>query len=187
MTKKEYLDKLTRELGSMSYNDVKEIIGDIENHFDESALAGKTEEEAAAMLGDPSELAADYKDGMTFPTIMKKKEQKAAKPAVKEPTSATIAFVVLITIFVAIPAWVTLLGIILGIVLCELGVAAGAVALLLTCWTYGPFLTSGLLFGLTLLFFGIFGYAVSYFSIKYFIVATKWYIDSMKQVWKNGI
>ena len=140
-----------------------------------------------AMLGDPSELAADYKDGMTFPTIMKKKEQKAAKPAVKEPTSATIAFVVLITIFVAIPAWVTLLGIILGIVLCELGVAAGAVALLLTCWTYGPFLTSGLLFGLTLLFFGIFGYAVSYFSIKYFIVATKWYIDSMKKVWKNGI
>ena len=187
MTKKEYLDKLTRELGSMSYNDVKEIIGDIENHFDESALAGKTEEEAAAMLGDPSELAADYKDGMTFPTIMKKKEQKAAKPAVKEPTSATIAFVVLITIFVAIPAWVTLLGIILGIVLCELGVAAGAVALLLTCWTYGPFLTSGLLFGLTLLFFGIFGYAVSYFSIKYFIVATKWDIDSMKKVWKNGI
>ena len=187
MTKKEYLDKLTRELGSMSYNDVKEIIGDIENHFDESALAGKTEEEAAAMLGDPSELAADYKDGMTFPTIMKKKEHKAANPAVKEPTSATIAFVVLITIFVAIPAWVTLLGIILGIVLCELGVAAGAVALLLTCWTYGPFLTSGLLFGLTLLFFGIFGYAVSYFSIKYFIVATKWYIDSMKKVWKNGI
>ena len=187
MTKKEYLDKLTRELGSMSYNDVKEILGDIENHFDASALAGKTEEEAAAMLGDPSELAADYKDGMTFPTIMKKKEQKAAKPAVKEPTSATLAFVVLITIFVAIPAWVTLLGIILGIVLCELGVAAGAVALLLTCWTYGPFLTSGLLFGLTLLFFGIFGYAVSYFSIKYFIVATKWYIDSMKKVWKNGI
>ena len=73
MTKKEYLDKLTRELGSMSYNDVKEILGDIENHFEESALAGKTEEEAAAMLCDPSELSADYKDWMTFPTIIKKK------------------------------------------------------------------------------------------------------------------
>ena len=180
MTKKEYLDKLTRELGSMSYNDVKEILGDIENHFDESAMAGKTEEEAAAMLGDPSELAADYKDGMTFPTIMKKKEQKASKPAVKEPTSSTVAFVVLITIFVAVPAWITLLGIVLGI-------AAGALALLITCWTFGPFLTSGLLFGLTLLFFGIFGYAVTYFSIKYFVLGTKWYIDSMKKIWKNGI
>lgn len=188
MTKKEYLDKLTRELGSMSYNDVKEILGDIENHFDESALAGKTEEEAAAMLGDPSELAADYKDGMTFPTIMRKKEQKAAnKPAVQEPTSSTVAFVILITIFVAIPAWVTLLGIVLSIIAIELGIVAGAIALLCTCWTFGPFLTSGLLCGLTLLFFGIFGYAVTFFSIKYFIVGTKWYIDSMKKIWKNGI
>ena len=187
MTKKEYLDKLTRELGSMSYNDVKEIIGDIETHFDESAMAGKTEEEAAAMLGDPAELAADYKDGMTFPTIMKKKEQKAAKPAVQEPTSQTVLFVVLITAFVAIPAWITLLGIVLGILLCELAVAAGAVALLCTCWFYGSFLASGLLCGLTLLFFAIFGYAVTYFAIKYFVLGTKWYINSMKKIWKNGI
>ena len=33
MTKKEYLDKLTVELGSMSYNDVKDILADIEDHF----------------------------------------------------------------------------------------------------------------------------------------------------------
>ena len=29
MTKKEYLDKLAKELGSMSYNDVNEILADI--------------------------------------------------------------------------------------------------------------------------------------------------------------
>ena len=87
MTKKEYLDKLAKELGSMSYNDVKDILSDIENHFEESKIAGKTEEEAAAQLGDPSELAADYKEGMTLPTILKKKEQKAAAPKEGEETA----------------------------------------------------------------------------------------------------
>ncbi len=187
MTKKEYLDKLAKELGSMSYNDVKDILSDIENHFEESKIAGKSEEEAAAQLGDPSELAADYKDGMTLPTILKKKEQKAAAPKVEEPTTQTVCFVLLITLFVAIPAWITLLGIVLGILLCELAIAAGAIILLCTCWFYGPFLASGLLFGLTLAFLAVFGYAVTYFAIKYFVIGTKWYIDAMKKVWKNGI
>lgn len=187
MTKKEYLDKLAKELGSMSYSDVKDILSDIDNHFEESKIAGKTEEEAAAQLGDPSELAAEYKEGMTLPTILKKKEQKANAPKAEEPTSQTVAFVILITLFVAIPTWVTLFGIILVITLIELFAAAGALGLLCTCWFYGPFLASGLLFGLTLLFFSVFGYAVTFFSIKYFVVATKWYIDAMKKVWKNGI
>lgn len=187
MTKKEYLDKLAKELGSMSYNDVKDILSDIENHFEESKIAGKTEEEAAAQLGDPSELAADYKEGMTLPTILKKKEQKAAAPKAQEPTSQTVCFVLLITLFVAIPAWITLLGIVLGITFIELAVAAAALALLITCWFYGPFLASGLLFGLALLFFAVFGYAVTFFAIKYFVLGTKWYIESMKKIWKNGI
>ena len=29
--------------------------------------------------------------------------------------------------------------------------------------------------------------AVTYFAIKYFVLGTKWYIDSMKKIWKNGI
>ena len=187
MTKKEYLDKLARELGSMSYNDVKDILSDIGNHFDESVMAGKTEEEAAAQLGDPSELAAEYKDGMTLPGILARKAEKIQKPKPQEPTAQTVTFVVLITLLVAIPAFFTLFGIVLVMLLIEIAAAAGAIALLCTCWTYGAFLGSGLLLGLTLLFFAIFGFAVCYFSVKYFVFATKWYIRSMKHVWHNGI
>ncbi|MBR1797272.1 MAG: DUF1700 domain-containing protein [Clostridiales bacterium] len=187
MTKKEYLDKLAKELGSMSYNDVKDILNDIEEHFNESMLAGKTEEEAAAQLGDPKDLAADYKEGMSLPMILSKKAQKEAKPKVKEPSSGTVMFVVLMTVFVAIPAWFTLFGIILCIALAELAVALGSLAILATFWSYGSFLVSGLLLGLTLLFLAIFGYAVCYFSIKYFVLGTKWYIESMKRVWHNGL
>ena len=187
MTKKEYLDKLTKELGSMSYNDVKEILSDIENHFDESIMAGKTEEEAAAQLGDPSELAADFKDGMTLPGILTKKVEKTSKPKAEEPTAQTVMFVVMITVLLAVPTWITLFGIILALLLTEIAIAAGSVALLATFWTYGPFLASGLLAGLTLLFLGIFGFAVCYFSVKYFVLGTKWYIKSMQHVWHNGL
>ena len=187
MTKKEYIDKLTKELGSMSYNDVKDILSDIENHFDESIEAGKTEEEAASMLGDPVQLASDYKEGMTLPVIIKKNTSSGSKPKAKEPTSATVMFVLLITIFIAIPSWVVLFGIVLSMVLIELACVAGAVALLCTCWFYGGFMVSGLLAGLTLLFFSVFGFAVSYFAVKYFVKGTKWYIGFMKNVWHNGI
>ncbi len=188
MTKKEYLDKLARELGSMSYSDVKDILGDIENHFDESVMAGKTEEEAALQLGDPSELAADYKEGMTLPFILaKKNNNKGPQVKPQEPTTGTVMFVLLITLFVAIPTWITLFGIVLTIIAAELCIAGGAIALLVSCWFYGSFMVSGLLAGLTLLFFGIFGFVVMYFSVKYFILGTKWYIKAMTDVWHKGI
>ncbi len=187
MTKKEYLDKLARELGTMSYSDVKEILSDIENHFDEGTIAGKTEEEIAAQLGDPVELASDYKDGMTLPGILAKKAPKVNKPKPQEPTAQTVTFVVLITILLAIPAFFTLFAIVLVMLLIEIAAAGGAIALLCSCWFYGAFLASGLLAGLTLLFFAIFGFAVCYFSVKYFVFATKWYIRSMQHVWHNGI
>ena len=187
MTKKEYLDKLARELGTMSYSDVSEILSDIGNHFDESVMAGKTEEEAAAQLGDPAQLAEEFKDGMTLPGILSKKVAAESKPKPQEPTAQTVMFVVLITALVAIPTWITLFGIILVILLAEFAIAAGAVGLLATFWTYGHFLVSGLLAGLTLLFLSIFGFAVCYFSIKYFVLGTKWYIKSMQNVWHKGL
>ena len=187
MTKKEYLDKLTRELGSMSYNDVKEITADIANHFDDGVMAGKTEEEIAANLGDPSELAEEYRDGMTLPGILAKKVEKVNKPKPAEPTAQTVMFVLLITILLAIPAFFVLFAIVLLMLIIEIASAGGAIALLCTCWTYGSFIASGLLAGLTLLFFAIFGFAVCYFSVKYFVFATKWYIKSMKHVWHNGL
>ena len=187
MTKKEYLDRLAKELGTLSYNDVQDILSDIDGHFANGIQAGKTEDEIASALGDPSDLAKDYKDGMTFPMILKKMEKKEQKPKAHEPTSQTVMFVLLITVFIGIPSFVTLFAIVLGIILAEIAAAVGAVALLCTCWSYGAFLASGLLAGLALLFFAIFGYAVTYFSVKYFVLGTKWYISSMKHVWHNGI
>ena len=50
MNKKEYLDLLAKELDSLSYGDVKDILDDMEAHFDEGVEAGKTEEQIAEGL-----------------------------------------------------------------------------------------------------------------------------------------
>ena len=147
----------------------------------------KTEEEIAAHLGDPSELAADYKDGMTLPGILAKKIEKVNKPKPQEPTAQTVSFVILITVLLAIPAFFVLFGLVLIMLLLEIGAIAGAISLLASCWFYGAFLASGLFAGLTLLFLAIFGFALCYFSVKYFVFGTKWYIKSMQHVWHNGI
>ena len=63
MTKKEYLDSLSGRLGTMPYNDVKEIIADIDAHFEDGIAAGKSEADIAKALGDPRDLAIAYMDG----------------------------------------------------------------------------------------------------------------------------
>ena len=185
MTKKEYIDKLQTELGAMSYNDVRDIVADIEEHFEAGIQSGKTESEISGELGSPESLAADYREGMEFPEILRKKA--APKKNVQEPSSGTVVFCILITLFVAIPSWVALLGIILTIFTAEIAAIAGCLALLITCWGYGTFFVSGLLGGLTLLFLSIFGFVVTYFAVKYFILGTKWYIAYMKKTWHEGI
>ena len=51
MNKKEYTEMLARELGSLPYNDVREITAEIEEHFNMAVESGKTEEQAADEVG----------------------------------------------------------------------------------------------------------------------------------------
>ncbi|MCQ2516431.1 MAG: DUF1700 domain-containing protein [Saccharofermentans sp.] len=187
MNRVEYINKLKSELGSMAYNDVTEIINDIEDHFAAGIAAGKSEEVIAEGLGNPVDLAKEYKDGMDLPKILRKKVEVASKPAVNQPTSGTVCFCILMTVFVAIPTWFTLLAIILGIFVIELSLLAGAIGLLVACWGNGAFLLPSLLGGITLALLSVTGYAILYFAIKYFMIATKAYIRFIKHTWHNGL
>ena len=124
---------------------------------------------------------------MDLPKILEKKIVKQSKPKAPEPTSATVCFCVLITVFVAIPTFFSLLAVVLTIVLAELGVALAGLGLLASFWTFGPFKVTGLLGGLALIALAVFGYALSYFAVKYFVLGTKWYIRFMKKTWHEGI
>ena len=107
MNKSEYLNKLTNELGHMPYGDVKDIIQSMEEHFDEGVSEGRSEEEIAASLGDPAELAAEFKDGAKFKQVMKRRK---LSDNFKGPDGRSRIFVILFNVFLGVWCWLILLA-----------------------------------------------------------------------------
>ncbi|MBO4746472.1 MAG: DUF1700 domain-containing protein [Clostridiales bacterium] len=60
MNKRDYVSALRAQLKRLPSNDVEEIAKEFETHFDIGVSEGKTEEEIAAKLGSPEEVAQIY-------------------------------------------------------------------------------------------------------------------------------
>ena len=60
MNKKEYISSLREKLVTLPSNDVEEILKEFEMHFDIGVSEGKAENEIAAKLGSPEEVAQYY-------------------------------------------------------------------------------------------------------------------------------
>ena len=60
MNKREYLSALEAQLKRLPSDDVKQIVKEFDAHFDIASSEGKTEEETAAKLGSPEEVAKYY-------------------------------------------------------------------------------------------------------------------------------
>jgi len=60
MTKQEYLNELKAELGKNAVADAEEILSEYEQHFLFKLADGFTEQEIAAKLGAPAQIAAQY-------------------------------------------------------------------------------------------------------------------------------
>src|SRR5574344_186038 len=160
MTKYEYLGELEKRLEALPHKDVCDIMDEIRNHFEEGIASGKSEEEICESLGDVGELADSYKDGATLPQIISRRE-KANRPKNSGPDTQGIFFVILFNLFVGLPAWLSVLGILLGL------------AIVLLCITL--MLLSVLIFSLVVLGF------------KYFAKGTAAYIKWNRKVWFEGL
>ncbi len=60
MTREEFMFQLSNELKKYKVKDIDEIIMDFEDHFSFKLEEGKTEEEVARKMGNPSDIAKDY-------------------------------------------------------------------------------------------------------------------------------
>ncbi len=60
MTRNEFINRLTNKLSENKISDVEEIISQYEEHFTYKLADGYSEEEIAAKLGNPEELALQY-------------------------------------------------------------------------------------------------------------------------------
>lgn len=134
MTKQEFIDILTRSLGSLPLGDRDEILFDYEEHFRIGLAEGKAEEEIANSLGDPRTIArqfnADYH--------VKQAEADATVSNTFKAVMATLGLGFFNLIFVLGP-FLGLLGALFG-----LFIAAGAIIIsgiaLFAATIFGPFI-----------------------------------------------
>lgn len=186
MNKSEYIKKLTSELGHMPYGDVKDIIQSMEEHFDEGIGEGRSEEEIAASLGSPEELAAEFKDGAKFKQVMKKRK---LSDNFKGPDGRGRIFVIIFNLFVGIEMWLVLLAAIIAAA-CILAVDLAAIGMIITGLVTGilsEFMLPFIFLILTLVCVAVFLVAILILGIKYYVRGLKNYIRWNKNVWHYGL
>ena len=186
MNKTEYLKKLTDELGHMPYGDVKDIIQSIEEHFDEGINEGRSEEEIAESLGDPKELAVEFKDGAKFKQIIKKRKMS---DNFKGPDGRGRIFVIVFNAFVGIELWLVLLAAIVAAFMFLAG-DAGIIGVIIAAMIMGKiteFIVPFIFLVLTLVCVAVFLVVLLILGIKYYIKGLKGYIRWNKNVWNYGL
>lgn len=186
MNKTEYVTKLTNELGHMPYGDVKDIIQSIEEHFDEGISEGRSEDEIAASLGDPKELAAEFKDGVKLKQIMKKRKMS---DNFKGPDGRGRIFVIIFNAFVGIECWLLLLAAIIAAFCCLAGDCAfiGLIVAGLITGVLSEFMVPFIFLILTLICVAVFLVVLLILGIKYYAKGLKSYIRWNKNVWNYGL
>lgn len=167
MERMEFMRRLWDALETLSSEERQDICNDYEEHFRIGNENGKTEEEIAAELGNPEELAASYLEESASKAAQTPPAQGYAAYSQDYPsqpgnqgenkTAVTVVLILLI-IFVGIPAvpavigiWCALLGVMLGMFAAFIGMMAAlfmvpGILLKLGCFFLGlVFLALGLL------------------------------------------
>lgn len=82
MTRQAFLTRLREGLAGLPAHAITDIVNDYETHFTDGAAAGRSEEEVAAALGDPSRLARELKAEIGLKRWEQERNPSAAGAAV---------------------------------------------------------------------------------------------------------
>ncbi|MBO7452985.1 MAG: DUF1700 domain-containing protein [Clostridiales bacterium] len=183
MNKKEYLDILAKDLGSLPYTDVKEIVDEIDAHFECAKGEGKSEEQISDELGDVHELAKSYINCTPYklPQVLKEKEPNKKKA----PVFAKILSVLLCIIAVPITAcWVSF----------DAGLATSTIWSIVAFFisitklsASGNYLSTMIFAECGTFFFIVFRLCLLYFGITLLIFAGKKFIRFNRKLWTKGV
>ena len=195
MNRQEYLDILGKELGSVSYDDVKSISDEINEHFDIGLAQGKTEESIAEGLGDPVTLAAYYKEiGSVSQAINNNRPRNRnsiiTKPVkVEQPKSKSAGklFVVFWNIFLGVPSLVLAAICLILITGAVVGGGLGFINLVGAVHTFGAFVATGVCLSIAVFFALVFALCVLYFLFRAYLL---WLINHIRwnsQIWNEGM
>ena len=99
MTKKQFIKILENELVENGVKNIKEVLNEYENHFEEGKIAGKSEDEISQSLGSPEMIASEYTN-----SVEKNLEIKKTGKNFEKILAITICSVVLvIALLVLVP------------------------------------------------------------------------------------
>ncbi len=181
MDKVTFIGKLRYSLSALPAKERQDILCDFEQHFIDGVNAGKSQEEVAAMLGNPREIALQFVD--TLPP----KDSVTAK-GVGRGILATVGLL-LFDLILALPiiasliaVWVSLWAVVLALFVSGLACFA-APFLIISGFAVIPSIFAGLsLLGLS----GLSGIGMYYVS-KYFFIGLKGYGTAHYRIIKGGI
>lgn len=180
MNKQEYLNRLRFYLQGLPISELEDILSDYEEHFHIGISKGKSEEEISKELGDPREVASNYKTtyGTNDSGNINNGNYSNNDGRKLLVTLGLIAF----NVIIVLGPYLGLVGLLLGSYGMGIGITAGGVAILFgsplsfLSLVPAPHILTSLSFGIGLLALGALGIILSIYLTKLLYQLTLKYI-----------
>ena len=182
MTKELFLKELTDRLKAGQVSDIDEILAEYGEHFDRKLADGYAEEEIAAKLGSPKEIALQFAEAETRPESKKSNKLIAG-------IGLFFADLVVVPFFGAMYAWLFVLGAL------SLASALGGISLIIRPLLPADFGANilppmpyggGLLMGAALIALGVLAAVAAVYSCALTVQMGKSYLRWHKNVMNDG-
>jgi len=161
MNKKEFIERLRREIRNLPYDEVEKTITYYEEIISDRMEDGASEEEAVASLGTPEAIARDLQANQPFSTIIKRKVEDY-----KEKRSSENTALVIVLLIVLFPFWFPVLMSGLGVLV---GLFATIGGIIVAFWAASIAIGIG---GIGLIIASAFGFATSYIPTGFFSIGS---------------
>ncbi|MDD2715034.1 MAG: DUF1700 domain-containing protein [Candidatus Wallbacteria bacterium] len=109
MKKDDFIKKLSGKLCGLPESEIKEILYDYEEHFRHGLAEGKSEEEVAENLGDPSDIGRQYQANV----ILREARENYSLYQICRGILALTGLGVL-NLFIVLPFYLTVMGLLIG-------------------------------------------------------------------------
>lgn len=174
MNKDTYLRELRSRLKADNISDADDIIAEYEEHFRLKLADGCSEDEVSAMLGDPEDIASQFKDSL-------RQSQAKERPSSKAVAAAGLVFT---DIFVFL-LFILLFSALIGLALFTLSALFTGFILIteikLSFMPYIPFPCNSVL-GVCILSLSVFSASVLIYFYSYIIYLLKKYLQWHKRI-----
>lgn len=187
MNKKEYLVQLTKYLQGFPEEELKDIICDYKEHFDIGISKGKSEEDIAKELGNPKDIANNFK---TESNNIEKKETLSNDRGRK---IIVFIFLFLFNLIIVLGPYLGLVGLLLALYGVGMSFVFAGISLLFgfPIAYFSTFkilhITTSLSFGIGFIALGVLGLLLSIFLSKKFIKLSVDYVKWNFRLINGGV